>query len=71
MGKATQGRKKETNDEKRKRKASNKEIQGMLNWVLPIAAALILSCFGLIYFYASRPIPPLPEGVVEGVSKLD
>lgn len=27
------GRKKETNDEKRKRKASNKEIQGMLNWV--------------------------------------
>lgn len=71
MGKATQGRKKETNDDKRRRKAMNKEIQGQLNWVLPIASAVILSCFWLIYFYASRPIPPLPNSVMEGVSKLD
>ena len=29
------GRKKETNDDKRRRKAMNKEIQGQLNWVGP------------------------------------
>ncbi|KAL0031611.1 hypothetical protein WJX77_009809 [Trebouxia sp. C0004] len=68
MGKATQGRKKETNEDKRKRKAANKEIHDMLKWVLPITAAVFLSCFALIYFYASRPIP---DSLVEGVSKLD
>lgn len=72
MGKATQGRKKEGNADKRKRKASNREIQDQLRWVLPIAGAVILSCFALIYFYASRPIPPpLPESLTEGVGKLD
>lgn len=39
--------------------------------VLPIAAAVIFTCFGLIYFYASRPIPPVPDSLVEGVSKID
>ena len=43
----------------------------LLLQVLPIASAVILSCFWLIYFYASRPIPPLPNSVMEGVSKLD
>lgn len=66
-----QGRKKERNNEKRKRKAMNRQIQDNLWWVLPVASGGLLLIFGITYFYATRPIPPLPESVHDSFTKLD
>ena len=39
--------------------------------VLPVVCGGLLLVFGIAYFYATRPIPPLPESVHESFTKLE
>lgn len=48
----------------------NLMLPGLLQ-VLPVVIGLLMACFLLIVWYASRPIPTLPGSIAEGVGKGD